>query len=296
MTFQLVHLYELKGNEYFNDSFTEKGGRTMKKWILMGACAVVVIIVVIVVLGLSNLGPIIKSAVNTYGPKITKTEVRLGDVNISIFSAEADLKDFFLGNPKGFKSPEAMKVGSIHVNVDEKSLTGDTIVIDKVEVVGPEITYEKTGRTDNFKAILNNVKGSSKEAKTSKKASAKEGGGKKLVIKNFIVKQGKVDLTVSIGVTDKTVSASLPDIHLKDLGKEKGGATPEEVFEKVFAALYKKITSPAVTDLLNKELKAMGTSLDALSGGVGKQLEAIKAGDKEGTGSVTDKVKGLFGK
>jgi uncharacterized protein involved in outer membrane biogenesis len=296
MTFQLVHLYELKGNEYFNDSFTEKGGRTMKKWILMGACAVVVIIVVIVVLGLSNLGPIIKSAVNTYGPKITKTEVRLGDVNISIFSAEADLKDFFLGNPKGFKSPEAMKVGSIHVNVDEKSLTGDTIVIDKVEVVGPEITYEKTGRTDNFKAILNNVKGSSKEAKTSKKASAKEGGGKKLVIKNFIVKQGKVDLTVSIGVTDKTISASLPDIHLKDLGKEKGGATPEEVFEKVFAALYKKITSPAVTDLLNKELKAMGTSLDALSGGVGKQLEAIKAGDKEGTGSVTDKVKGLFGK
>ena len=45
-----------------------------------------------------------------------------------------------------------------------------------------------------------------------------------------------------------------------------------------------------------KELKAMGTDLDALSGGAGKQLEAIKAGDKEGTGSVTDKVKGLFGK
>ena len=268
----------------------------MKKWILIGACAVVVIIVVIVVLGLSNLGPIIKGAVNTYGPKITKTEVRLGDVNISIFSAEANLKDFYLGNPKGFKSPEAMRVGSIHVNVDEKSLTSKTIVIDKVEVVGPEITYEKTGRTDNFKTILNNVKGSSKEAKTSKKASAKEGEGKKLIINDFIVKQGKVDLTVSIGVTEKTISASLPDIHLKDLGKEKGGATPEEVFEKVFAALYKKITSPAVTDMLNKELKAMGTDLDALSGGAGKQLEAIKAGDKEGTGSVTDKVKGLFGK
>jgi hypothetical protein len=40
----------------------------------------------------------------------------------------------------------------------------------------------------------------------------------------------------------------------------------------------------------------MGTSLDALSGGVGKQLETIKAGDEEGTKSVTDKVKGLFGK
>jgi uncharacterized protein involved in outer membrane biogenesis len=268
----------------------------MKKWILIGACAVLVIVVVIVVLGLSNLGPIIKSAVNTYGPDITKTEVRLGDVNISIFSAEAKLKDFFLGNPKGFKSPQAMRVGSIHVNVDEKSLTSDTIVIDKIEVVRPDITYEKVRGTDNFQTILNNVRGSSKKAKTSKKEPAKDKEGKKLIIKDFIVKQGKVDLTVSAGVAEKTISASLPDIHLKDLGKEKGGATPEEIFEKVFAALYKEITSPAVTDMLNKELKAMGTNLDALGGGVGKQLESIKAGDKEGAESATEKVKGLFGK
>jgi uncharacterized protein involved in outer membrane biogenesis len=286
----------IKESGHFDENLTVKGGRKMKKWILIGACAVLVIVVVIVVLGLSNLGPIIKRAVNTYGPNITKTEVKLGDVNISIFSAEANLKDFFLGNPKGFKSPQAMRVGSIHVNLDEKSLTSDTIVIDKIEVIRPDITYEKVRGTDNFQTILNNVRGSSKQATTSKKEPAKEKEGKKLIIKDFIVKQGKVDLTVSAGVTEKTISASLPDIHLKDLGKEKGGATPEEVFEEVFASLYKKITSPAVTDMLNKELKAMGTSLDALGGGVGKQLEAIKAGDKEGTESVTEKVKGLFGK
>jgi uncharacterized protein involved in outer membrane biogenesis len=268
----------------------------MKRWILIGACIVLVIIVVIVVLGLSNLGPIVKSAVNTYGPKITKTEVRLGDVDISIFSAEAKLKDFFLGNPRGFKSPEAMRVGSIYANVDEKSLTGDTIVIEKIEVLRPNITYEKVRGTDNFQAILNNVKGSSKEAQTSKKESAKEGEGKKLIIKNFIVKEGKVNLAVSVGVTEKSISASLPDIHLKDLGGEKGGATPEEVFEKVFASLHKQLTSPVVTDMLNKELKTMGTSLDALGGPARKQLETLKAGDKEGAGSVSDKVKGLFGK
>jgi hypothetical protein len=69
----------------------------MKKWILIGAGAVVVIVVVILVLAVSNLGPIIKSAVNTYGPNITKTDVRLGDVDVSIFSGQAQLKDFFLG-------------------------------------------------------------------------------------------------------------------------------------------------------------------------------------------------------
>ena len=129
----------------------------MKKWIFIGLGAIVVLLIVVVVVGLSKLGPLVKMAVNTYGPKITGTELRVDDVGISIFSAEAKLKKFFLGNPTGFKSPSAMKVGSVYVDVDESSITKDTIIINKVEVVGPEITYEKRGKTDNFKSILNNV-------------------------------------------------------------------------------------------------------------------------------------------
>ena len=101
----------------------------MKKIIIIGG-AFIVIVIVLIVVGLSNLGPIIEKAVNTYGPQITKTEVNLKDVGISIFSAEATLKDFRLGNPKGFKSPHAVRVGKIYVDVDEGSLTGDTIIID----------------------------------------------------------------------------------------------------------------------------------------------------------------------
>ena len=130
----------------------------MKKWILIGSAAIIVIVFVVVFVGLSNLGPIMKKAVNTYGPKITKTELHVADVGVSILSAEAKVKAFFLGNPKGFKSPSAMKVGSVFVNVDEKSLTGETIIIERVEVKEPEINYEKKGKTDNFNAILNNVK------------------------------------------------------------------------------------------------------------------------------------------
>jgi len=46
----------------------------------------VVVVVVFLVVGISNIGPIIKKAVNTYGPDITKTAVRLGDVDVSVFS------------------------------------------------------------------------------------------------------------------------------------------------------------------------------------------------------------------
>ena len=99
----------------------------MKKWILIVLSVITVIIIIFLVAGLSNLGPLIKNAVNTYGPTITKTEVRLGDVGISLLSAEVKLKDFYLGNPKGYSSPYALQVGAIYLDAQERSLTGKTI-------------------------------------------------------------------------------------------------------------------------------------------------------------------------
>jgi len=271
----------------------------MKKWIFIGLGAIVVLLIVVVVVGISKLGPLVKMAVNTYGPKITNTELRVDDVGISLFSAEAKLKKFFLGNPKGFKSPSAMKVGSVYVDVDEGSITKDTIIINSVEVLGPEITYEKRGKTDNFQSILNNVQKNVPQKGSAKKETAKEGPGKQLIINNFIVKNGKVNLAVAVpgGVLgDQEIKADLPDIHLKDIGKKKGGASPAEVAKEIFAALYGKIQSPNVMGALNEQLKNLG--------GVGvKSVEkAAKgaAGVVEGAGKeaegVTDKVKGLFEK
>ena len=258
----------------------------MKKWIFIGGGALVVIIV-LVVIGLSNLGPIIKKTVNTYGPEMTKTEVRLGDVDVSIFSAEIEIKDFFLGNPKGFKAPQAINVSSVYVNVDESSLTGDTIIIDRIEVVRPEFTYERKSGTDNFQTILNNIErtiGGGEPSKKQAEKAEKKDKGKKIIIKDFIVKDGRVNLSMS-ALGGGSISASLPDIHLKDIGKKKRGASPAEAFKEIFAALHEKITSPAVTDTLNKGLKALGSS-----------IESVESTAKKGVKDVTDKVKELFGK
>lgn len=274
----------------------------MKKWILIGIAAIVVITAALLVFLASNLGPMIKTAVNTYGPQITKTDLSLGDVSISIFSAEARIKEFLLGNPKGFQSPHAMKVGSVHVNVNEKSITSNTIIVDKIEVVAPDISYEKIKGTDNFRSILNNVNqavGAEKSAK-KKAGSDEKKPGKKIIISDFIVKDGKVNLTMAL-LGGKTISAPLPDIHLKDIGKDKGGASPAEAFSEIFNSLYAKITSPAVTDSLNQGLKALGTSVDAMGKSVSREVEKITKGlpiEKEADKTVKDitgKVKGLLG-
>ena len=266
----------------------------MKKWIYVGI-GVIVVVIAIIIFGLSNLGPIIKQAVNSYGPEITKTELHVADVGISIFSGEAKIKNLFLGNPAGFKTPSAMKVGSALVKVDEKSLTGNTIVIDRIEVISPEITYEKKGESDNFNTILKNITKTSSSEKGAKKESKKEGPGKKLIIRDFIVKEGKVNLELSVyGIGDKQISATLPNVHLKDIGKEKNGASPAEAFKEVFSALYGEITSPAVTDVLNKELSSMGVNLDSLDQNAIKKLGDTIGKEKE-LNDIGKKVKGIFG-
>jgi hypothetical protein len=267
----------------------------MKKWIYIGIGAIVVVIAV-VIFGLSNLGPIIKRAVNSYGPKITETELHVADVSVSIFSGEAKIKKFFLGNPAGFKTPSAMKVGSVLVKVDEKSLTGNTIIVDRIEVISPEITYEKKGEIDNFNTILKNISKISTSEKQSKKESGKESAGKKLIIRDFVVKNGNVNLALSVyGLGDKQISSPLPDVHLKNIGEKKGGASPAEAFKEVFAALYGKIASPAVTDVLNKQLKSMGANLDSLKEGAMKQLGGTTGNAEEKLKDVGKKVKGMFG-
>ncbi len=275
----------------------------MKKWILIGLSAIVVILIVVVVVGLSKLGPIVKLAVNTYGPQITGTELKVGDVGISLFSGEAKLKNFFLGNPKGFKSPSAMKIGSIDVEVDKGSLTKDPIVIQKIEVIGPEITYEKRGKTDNFQALLANVQKELSRGESAKKEPGKEGPGKQLIINDLIIKQGKVHLAVEMPggmLSDKQISADLPDIHLKDIGKDKGGSSPAEVAKEIFQTLYAKITAPNVMGALDDQLKKLGGTVTQAAGGVVQEglkgaTDVVKGAGKE-SGGVTDKVKGLFNK
>ncbi len=264
----------------------------MKKLILIG-CALLVVVAAVVFFGLSNLGPIIKKAVNTYGPEITQTKVRLGDAGVSLFSGEAKLSDFQLGNPKGFNTPEAMKVGSIYVNVDEKSLTGNPIIIDKIEVVAPEITYERSGRGDNFNALLRNVKqrtGAGKSGGDASKPAETEasGGGKKLLIRSVVIKDGRVNLAAK-ALAGQTISAELPYIELKDVGGQKEGVTPAKAMNLILAELYTQMQSPDVTTVLNKGLEELGVTVKGIS------VKGLDEKSKKQVESLKDKVKGILG-
>ncbi len=261
----------------------------MKKIALIGG-SVVILVIIFLIVGLSNLGPIIKTAVNKYGPLMTKTEVSLRDVKVSILSGEAGLIDFCLGNPKGFKSPHAISVGKVSVDVDEKSLTEDTIIIDKIEVAAPEIIYERAFKTDNFQSLLQNLQGA---ASSEKKAATKTGGnsgGKKIMIRDFLLKDAKLTLATTI-MDVKSATAKIPDIHLKNIGTNNDGLFPAEAFEKIIAALYKTITSPGVANALKQSLKDLENDIKAAGDDAKEQLKTTAEDAKKQAETVKEDLK-----
>ena len=67
----------------------------MKK-ILIISGVVVFAGIILLIAGISNIDLLIKKAVLTAGPEMTKTTVSLEDVSISIFSGEARIENFVL--------------------------------------------------------------------------------------------------------------------------------------------------------------------------------------------------------
>ena len=152
------------------------------------------------------------------------------------------MRGFVLGNPKGFNTKSAMKFGEVSVTIDPSTITSDVIVIKEVRITEPEVTYELGSGGSNFDAIKRNVDayvgggGKTPPKKGEKKEAGKK--GPKLVIENLYITGGKVGVSATF-LKGKSVGGTLPDIHLKDIGKEKKtepGATPGEVAKKVHPA------------------------------------------------------------
>lgn len=190
-------------------------------------------------------------AVNHYGPKFTKTDVRIEDVRVCLIRGEVKLKDFYLGNPGGFKTAQAMTADTITIRIDEKSLADNTVIIDRIEIERPEITYEKALDTDNFNVILKNLK----KAAGMGNRNGKSGSEKKILIRNFIVRGGKVHLAKS-SLGGNTVNADLPDFHYRN--KSKKGQPPSAAFSEIFEQLYDRVKGPVVTAALNQSAKDIG--------------------------------------
>ena len=88
------------------------------------------------------LDKIIHTGVETFGPKLTQTEIRLNEVDVSPLNGSGSLKGLFIGNPEGYKSDKAFYLGEIEIDIAPLSLFSERILIEKIYIKEPKIVFE----------------------------------------------------------------------------------------------------------------------------------------------------------
>ncbi|MGH7235575.1 MAG: hypothetical protein ACREIO_04260 [Nitrospiraceae bacterium] len=252
----------------------------MNKFVTVGVVALVGVVLVSAVVLHLWLGTLIKTGVEQVGPMVTGTSVTLKNVDIGLLAGRAQLEGLAVGNPQGFKAPTALKVGTARVRIKWGSVLSDRVVIEEITIDAPEVTYEGGLSKSNFSTILDHVQSSSSAGPSPKQdgppAQPAPSTGKKFLIKELNLTNGRVAVSVGAGVMgNRSLSAPLPDIHLKDIGKDSGGATVGEALAAVFGALNKAgvqaVASAAKS--LEKEAKA---AAELVGHGASKAFEGVK--------------------
>lgn len=244
-----------------------------------------------------NYSSMVKSGVETYGPRFTQTSVSMDGVKVSPFAGHVALQEFLIGNPQGYKTSHSFKVREVEVSVDLASLTSDVIRIKEIVIDTPDIIYELGGPAgSNLKTIQQNVTKASGPASTPQ-SQPTSGEGRKVVIDNLYIRKPKVALSAGV-LAGKTVEVPVPDIHLRDIGKDaKGGegVTMADAAEKVMDELLAQVTKAAQginIDAIKKQVEGLAKG----AGDLTKGAEGVTKGVGDATKGVTDGLKGMFGK
>lgn len=259
--------------------------------VLIGLGIVVIVILAIFVFLVSNLDSIVKGAIEKYGSQATGTEVKVSSVQISLSKGEGSIGGFSVGNPSGFSGGHAFEMKNITVVIDKDSLTKKPVVITKILVSDPHITYEinKSGEA-NINEIKKNLESLGKSGES--RAGKSPGEKRTFVIKDLVIEGGRVDAAVA-ALPDKSFKADLPKIQLTNVGGQ-GGSTPSELAAQILRPVLNSAIAAASATGIQQYL---GKSAEEVRKSVEESLKG-KAGTagKEAAGKTTNTLKKLLGK
>lgn len=261
-----------------------------KKSSLAGVLFTIIIIVVIAILAAPFfINGILKVAIEKAGSKQLKVGVSVGKVNLNIASGTITISGLKIKNPKGYEYDDILKVGTIAVRADIKSILSNTVEVNQVDLKDTAVVIEQKGLSSNLNDIL---KAMPQSAKTEPSAKAETG-------KNVHV--ASVDIN-SIAVTAKllpipgkqdSVTFNISRLHFSDIGGAKK-TTLADFVGKIFMEISGAIAAQGA-GIIPADM--VGPINDSLSG-IGKTGEEIlkSTGTDKEIQKATEGLKGLFKK
>jgi hypothetical protein len=241
------------------------------KWIAIG----LVVLVAAVLIGLAAfLGQTVKSAIETAGPRLIGVPVTLDACQARLLKGELTLRNLSIGNPKGFDSPEAIRLDRLLVKIAWPSLLKSPLVIDRILVESPEINYELGKGKSNIGLILANLEGTKPPAQSAPEPAAPVKRGKSVIIKELTIASARFTVGIQ-GTGGAVIPMPLPNIQLTGIGESAGGVTPAEALQAVFRALSRETAGAA-----EGAGPILGAGADAVDKGAQDVSRVLKSFDK----------------
>lgn len=238
----------------------------MKK-ALAGLALVLALGAIGVYVALHYVDVIVKVALERYGPEVAGVKVKVADVEISPRDGRGSIRGLEIGNPPGFTSARAARLGEIRVVLDPTTLTGKVIRIHEIAIVSPQVTYERGARATNLDVIQSHIEA------YMRKASGEEGGAAKaprpekrrFLIDRLSIRGGRVLMT-NPALRGQGVSFDLPEVLLRDVGRRQGGVTASEAAALVTGTLQNRIAQKVLTNIDLLRRGGLEGAVDALKG------------------------------
>jgi len=252
----------------------------MKK-LLIAVGVLVLLVVIAVVVVASQAGSLIRNGVESYGPEITGTSVTLSGVDVSLLSGNASINNLVIGNPKGFKSSEAFRVAEVSVKLDVGSLFSEQIRIEKILIAGAEMTYEQVNKQSNFDALKRNVERNIGTGSSGSSGAGESGASDvQLAIDDLYINGTQVNALVAVLGKEEQKSVTIPDMHLKDLGKGGSDGSVAAIVDEVVRLVTKAATKAVVDELGKRKVqeaidKKKGEALQKLDEKLGDKLKDL---------------------
>lgn len=225
----------------------------------------------------SNIDSIVKAAIEKFGSQAAHTALTLDSVKLEIASGAGALYGLGVSNPEGFSSNKALQVEKVSMKIDAKSALGDgPIIIDEIAIDKIKVLFEAdaTG-ANNLLAMQKNITPKSSSSKSNESDAINSAGEnkaqRKIIIRNLYIRDGGIEVTHPL-LNGKNISAVLPEIHLTNIGEDKG-VTQAQLAKIILQSITSSASKVATKDIA----KQLGGSLENIKEGAAQEvIEGVK--------------------
>jgi uncharacterized protein involved in outer membrane biogenesis len=196
-----------------------------------------------------SLGSIMQWSIEQNASTALGVPAHIGKLNLNLAEGTVAINSLTVDNPIGFNTPYLLEVASFGVKLSPRSLIGETIEIQRVELDGLVINVEQKFASSNILTV-----GEKLQQRRGEEAKQGDRNEKKVKADYVLIKNVKANIKLSaFGQAIANTSIQVPPIELKDIGSDNAqGIILSEFMRKLVGEISTAVLNQVKASLPNK--------------------------------------------